>query len=239
LLPDPDATGIPAAIDDLVESRARLLTDYQNAAYAAAYRRSIADIQQRVAVRGVAGSEAFVHATANTLGRIMAYKDEYEVARLHTQAAFAATVAAQFGGDVKLRFHLAPPLLTRRDPATGRPRKLSFGEWILPVFGLLKAGRRLRGTWLDPFGWSQERRQERALVETYRELVIDAAGRLTDANLTAAIELAAAAGDIRGFGPVKLAALEEYARLLPELVRRLEPGDAAKKEAADATLQNA
>jgi indolepyruvate ferredoxin oxidoreductase len=239
LLPDPDATGIPAAIDDLVESRARLLTDYQNAAYAAAYRRSIADLQQRVAVRGVAGSEAFVHAAANTLGRIMAYKDEYEVARLHTQAAFAATVAAQFGGDVKLRFHLAPPLLTRRDPASGRPRKLSFGEWILPVFRLLKAGRRLRGTWLDPFGWSQERRQERALVESYRELVIDAAGRLTDANLTAAIDLAAAAGDIRGFGPVKLAALEEYARLLPELVRRLEPGDAAKKEAADATLQNA
>jgi indolepyruvate ferredoxin oxidoreductase len=148
-------------------------------------------------------------------------------------------VAAQFGGDVKLRFHLAPPLLTRRDPASGRPRKLSFGEWILPVFRLLKAGRRLRGTWLDPFGWSQERRQERALVESYRELVIDAAGRLTDANLTAAIDLAAAAGDIRGFGPVKLAALEEYARLLPELVRRLEPGDAAKKEAADATLQNA
>ncbi len=203
------------------------------------YRRAIAALEQSVAVRGVVGSEAFVHAAANTLGRIMAYKDEYEVARLHTQAAFAATVAAQFSGDVKLRFHLAPPLLSRLDPATGRPRKISFGEWILPVFRLLKAGRKLRGTWLDPFGWSHERRQERALIDSYRALVVDAAGRLTNANLGAAIELAAAAGTIRGFGPVKVAALEDYARRLPELVSRLEPKAAATTEATHAELQDA
>ncbi len=239
LLPPADNVLLPVTMDALLDSRVGLLTAYQNAEYAAQYRHFVADLMHIVDQRGIAGSDAFVQAVANTLGRIMAYKDEYEVARLHTGSAFAATMAAQFTGDFKLRFHLAPPLLARRDPATGRPRKLEFGAWVLPVFHLLKAGRRLRGTWLDPFGWSHERRQERALIASYRALVTDAATRLTDANLTAAIKLASAALYIRGFGPVKNAALEAYAVRLPGLVAALESRPAFEKEAAGVTLQSA
>lgn len=224
LLPAKDTARVPSGIDDLVESRERLLTAYQDAGYAEDYRRFVADIRRTVAARGVEGSDVFVHTAANALGRIMAYKDEYEVARLHTETAFSANIASQFTGDIRLRFHLAPPLLSRRDPATGRPRKLEFGAWIVPLFKLLKAGRLLRGTMLDPFGWSSERRAERALVGTYRALVADAGSRLTAANLDAAVELAGAVLQVRGFGPVKHAALADYARRLPGLVDALEPG---------------
>src|SRR5690606_16664383 len=118
-------------------------------------------------------------------------------------AAQSARLAAQFDGDFKLKFHLAPPLLARKDPSTGLPRKMEFGAWMLPVFRLLRRGKRLRGTMFDIFGYTHERRTERRLIEEYKALVRDLAARLTADNLLIAVELAELPDQIRGFGHVK------------------------------------
>jgi indolepyruvate ferredoxin oxidoreductase len=145
----------------------------------------------------------------------MAYKDEYEVARLHVDTAFAAKVGQQFEGDYKIRFHLAPPLLTRTDPCTGRPAKISFGPWVLAVFKILTRMKSLRGTRFDPFGWTAERRTERRLLAEYFELVSSLATRLNPTNHGTAVALAQLPQEIRGFGPVKEAAIDkaEHKRL--------------------------
>ena len=138
-----------------------------------------------------------------------AYKDEYEVARLHADPAFVAGIAARFEGDWKLRFHLAPPLLSRLDPKTGRPRKIAFGPWMMGAFGVLARMKFLRGTAFDPFGRTEERRTERALVAGYEKLVDEIASRLNRGNHAIAVELARIPEHIRGYGPVKLRHLNE------------------------------
>jgi len=218
-----------ATLEGIIESRGRLLTAYQDGAYAARYRAFVGEIQALVAARRVEADEAFLRAVALTLARLMAYKDEYEVARLHTDPAFRAALAAQFSGDYKLTFNLAPPLLTRADPRTGRPRKMAFRTWIVPLFGVLRRMKGLRGTLFDPFGWSRERRAERALIDEYRALIRQVAGRLDAGNLDAAIVLAAAAGDIRGFGPVKEASLAAWRTQLPGLIAALDTAAAAPR----------
>jgi indolepyruvate ferredoxin oxidoreductase len=211
-----------ATVEGVLASRVALLTRYQDAAYAAHYRAFVEEIGAIVAGRQVAGGEAFVRAAALTLGRLMAYKDEYEVARLHTDPEFRAALAAQFEGDYKISFHLAPPLLSRTDPRTGRPAKRRFGPWVRPLFGLLRRMKRLRGTFFDPFGWSRERRHERALIGDYEALIREIAPRLAGHNLAAALALAEAASDIRGYGPVKQASAELHAARLPGLLAAFE-----------------
>lgn len=205
-----------ATVDGVVASRVALLTRYQDAAYAARYRGFVEDIAAVVA--DVPGSEAFVRSVALTLARLMAYKDEYEVARLHTDPEFRAALSAQFEDGHKLAFHLAPPLLSRTDKRTGRPAKIQFGAWVQPLFGVLRRMKRLRGTVFDPFGRTRERRHERASIEDYRALIESIASRLTPDTLAAAVVLADAASDIRGYGPVKQASAEAYAARLPGLV---------------------
>jgi indolepyruvate ferredoxin oxidoreductase len=140
---------------------------------------------------------------ARNLFKLMAYKDEYEVGRLYTSGEFEAKLKEQFAGDYKLSFHLAPPLLARRDPVTGHPRKKAFGSYMLPMFRLLAKAKVLRGTPFDPFGYTAERRTERRLIEEYVELVSGILADLDAANHDRAVKLAAYPDSIRGFGHIK------------------------------------
>jgi len=154
----------------------------------------------------------------------MAYKDEYEVARLYSAPAFRAGLFDTFDGKPRLKLHLAPPLLAfRKDHKTGRPRKIAFGSWIFPIFAALAKAKRLRGTWLDPFGHTAERRMERALIGEYRELARRIAGKVEPSTMDAAIDLAAAPALIAGFGGVKEAGVTAYRARVTELRSGLEP----------------
>jgi len=226
---DPEAETVKhlVTLNGVLESRGKLLTAYQSTRYAAAYRAFVDEIGAVVIQRNVPGATTFTRAVALTLARLMAYKDEYEIARLQTDSKFKDALAAQFTGDYKLRFHLAPPLLARTDPHTGRPRKISFGRWVLPLFALLRAMKILRGTPLDIFGYTHERRQERALISDYRALIRGVAARLTTENLAAATAVADAASDIRGYGPVKAASIAEYRVRLQQLLSDFEGAGAS------------
>jgi len=189
----PAVQGATASIEHLVATRAASLTQYQSQAYADGYRDLMNDVIAReTAVFGRPGKLS--RAAAEGLFRVMAYKDEYEVARLHAEAMY---------GD-KPVFHLAPPLLARTDPASGRPRKMAVPGWLaLPLFRVLRHGKVLRGTRLDPFGWLDERRHERAQRDTYVADLRVALAALRPDTLDAAVALAELPDMIRGFGPVK------------------------------------
>ena len=208
-------------VDAILASRTRLLTAYQDARYARRYQQFVHDIRRQVESAQLSGGDLFVREVALTLARLMAYKDEYEVARLYSQPLFMQRVRAQFSGKFKLTFHLAPPMLGGRD-RDGRPKKRAFGPWMLTVFQLLAALKGLRGTALDPFGYTRERRMERALISEYRALISRIGGQLNQDNLTAGIELAAAAAQIAGFGPVKIASVQAYESRLMTLLRVFE-----------------
>jgi indolepyruvate ferredoxin oxidoreductase len=148
----------------------------------------------------------------------MAYKDEYEVARLMSGDAFRAQLAREFERWGRLEFHLAPPLLAERDPVSGHLRKRRYGPWAMTAFRWLAKARRLRGTVLDPFGWTAERRTERALIGAYEALLDEVLEGLSAERLPLAVELASLPEGIRGFGHVKEANLarvrERWSRLL-------------------------
>jgi indolepyruvate ferredoxin oxidoreductase len=191
------------SLDEMIRRRAAFLTDYQNAAYAARYRRAVEKARETESAR-VPGQTALTEAVARYLFKLMAYKDEYEVARLYTDGTFRKQVANVFEpGDLRFEFHLAPPLLARTDRATGEPRKMSFGPWMLSLFGMLKMFKFLRGTPLDPFGYSAERRTERKLIADYEGMLGEILPALTPQNHHIAIGLAAIPEKIRGFGHVK------------------------------------
>jgi indolepyruvate ferredoxin oxidoreductase len=144
-------------------------------------------------------------AVARYLFKLMAYKDEYEVARLYADESFRKQVNSEVGGEnLRLSVHLAPPLLARRDKFTGEPRKITFGPWIFPVFKLLAKLKFLRGTALDPFGYSSERKTERALVRDYEAMLEEVLAKLNTASHHIAVGLAAIPEKIRGFGHVKM-----------------------------------
>jgi indolepyruvate ferredoxin oxidoreductase len=157
-------------------------------------------------------------AVAESLFKLLAYKDEYEVARLYSDGEFRRTLDKTFVGHYKLRFHLAPPLLARRDPVTGRPRKMEFGSWLLPLFRLLRHLKFLRGTALDPFGHSADRRMERRLIEEYESLIDVLASGLNEKNYAQAVELANLPRLIRGFGIVKARSVEQTRQKRQELL---------------------
>jgi indolepyruvate ferredoxin oxidoreductase len=210
-----------ATVEDVLASRTRLLERYQNGAYAARYREFITTVRGRVSALPLEGGDALVRQVALTLSRLMAYKDEYEVARLYADPLFSQRLREQFTGHSKLTLHLAPPMLPGRD-ADGRPRKRTFGAWMLPLFKLLAPLKTVRGTPFDPFGYTAERRMERALIDEYRQLIERIVAQLNPGNLAAAIELAAAAGQIAGYGPVKDAAVATYRVRLEGLLKAFE-----------------
>jgi indolepyruvate ferredoxin oxidoreductase len=198
-----DAEHLSESFDEMVERRAKFLTNYQNAAYARQYRALVDGARAAEATRAP-GKCGFADATARYLFKLMAYKDEYEVARLYTDGSFEKQVKAEFAGDnLRFEFHLSPPLLARRDKTTGLPRKMSFGPWLLPAFRLLSKMKFLRGTALDPFGYSVERRTERKLIEDYEAMLEEVFANLTPENHHLAVGLAAIPEKIRGFGHVK------------------------------------
>ena len=167
------------------------------------------------------GKSGFAEAVARYLFKLMAYKDEYEVARLYAETGFLAQVKNEVAGDnLTLKFHLAPPLFARKDKVTGVAKKMTFGPWMLPAFRLLARFKSLRGTAFDIFGYSEERRTERRLVVEYEALLDEIVARLTPENHALAVGLANIPEKIRGFGHVKarhlVAAKADEAALLDQ-----------------------
>jgi indolepyruvate ferredoxin oxidoreductase len=192
----------PQTLEDIVAFRAEQLAQYQDAALADRYRArvaQVADIERKLAP----GRSGLAEAVARSYHKLLAYKDEYEVARLYASPAFEKALGDQFESRRKLEFHLAPPLLARRDKATGEPRKMRFGAWMLPVFRLLAKGKALRGTAWDVFGYSAERKLERQMIADYEKLLDEIAQRLTPLTHAKAVALASVPLEIKGFGHVK------------------------------------
>jgi indolepyruvate ferredoxin oxidoreductase len=179
-----------------------MLADYQDKAYGERYRAFVAEVEAAERQRAP-GRAGLAIAVAKNLFKLMAYKDEYEVARLYSDGTFRRRLAAQFQGDYRLELNLAPPLFAKHDPVTGELKKSAYGPWIFPVLGVLAKFKGLRGKALDPFGYLAERRAERRLIADYRESIRWLLGRLTTENHGAAVELASIPEQIRGFGHVK------------------------------------
>lgn len=215
-----DNRRLSQSFEEMVDRREQFLVAYQNSAYAARYRALVAKAISAESARAP-GKCGLAEAVARYLFKLMAYKDEYEVARLYTDGNFDKQVKGEVDGDnLRFEFHMAPPLLARRDPVTGLPRKMSFGPWIMPAFRMLARLKFLRGTPFDVFGYSQERRTERKLVTDYTALLDEVLNKLTPENHALAVGLAAIPEKIRGFGHVKarhlVAAKADEAALLEQ-----------------------
>ena len=222
----PVVVQLPQSLDTLVRRRVEFLTAYQNAAYAKRYAAFVERVRDAEARLGK--GDALTKAVARSLYKLMAYKDEYEVARLYTSGEFQQQLKATFEGDYKLKFNLAPPLLAKRD-AQGRLTKAQYGAWMGPAFKLLARLKFLRGTAFDPFGRTEERRLERQLIDHYRRSIEMALATLSEQNLAAALELASLPEQIRGFGHVKLASIGKVKPRWEALQRQLSgpPGSPA------------
>ena len=188
------------SLEDLVQRRFEFLSAYQDSAYAHRYSAMVERVRQ--AEQAAGGRTDLAETVARNLFKLMAYKDEYEVARLHTDAAFGQKIESLFEGDYKVVHHLAPPLLSRRN-AQGHLVKARFGPWVRSAFAVLARLKGLRGSAFDVFGYTEERRSERALIGQYLDSLEEIMVGLSPASLPAAIELARIAEQIKGFGHVK------------------------------------
>jgi indolepyruvate ferredoxin oxidoreductase len=203
-------------LDELIARRVEFLTAYQNAAYAHRYRALVERV--RAAESKLGTGTALTEAVARYYFKLMAYKDEYEVARLYADPAFARKIEGMFEGGYRLRFHLAPPIFNRPDPRTGEARKSEFGAWMMPAFKLLAKLKGLRGTALDVFGHTEERKTERRLIDEYETTVAELLERLDRDNHKLAVEIASTPEHIRGFGHVKRRHLGEAKKKEAELL---------------------
>ncbi len=213
-----DAAAPRAALDEMIARRRDFLTGYQNAAYAADYAAFVAKVRAAEHA-AAAGSQALTEAVARYLFKLMAYKDEYEVARLYTEGAFERAVKETFTGDYRLKFHLAPPLIAARD-ASGHLKKRAYGPWMMTAFRVLARFRVVRGTAFDPFGYTAERKTERALIGEYRSIVEELLSGLTRERLALAAGIAAFPETIRGYGHVRERHLAETRTRLAGLLAR-------------------
>jgi indolepyruvate ferredoxin oxidoreductase len=217
-------------LDELVERRAKFLTEYQNEALSRKYR-ALVDRVRKIEGERV-NSSKLAEAVARYYAKLLAYKDEYEVARLHANGDFEKKIAGMFEGDYKTYYYLAPPLLAKTDPLTGEPRKMRFRRWILPLFRVLKGFKFLRGTALDPFGRTEERRMERALIGEYEQTLERLLAGLTPQNHALAVEVAAIPDEMRGFGYIKKRTVEAARRKRDELLVRFGASAAPQRAAA-------
>jgi indolepyruvate ferredoxin oxidoreductase len=208
----------PETLDEIIANRAAFLVAYQDRAYADRFVNLVTRV--RAAEDAVGGAGELAGAAARGLFKLMAYKDEYEVARLYTDGDFARKLTEQFEGSFRLRFHLAPPLLAKRN-ASGEWRKVSFGPGVLGLFRALRRLRRIRGTWMDPFGRTAERRTERVMIGEYENVLEEIISKLRSDNLVLATSIAALPLDVRGYGPVKSRAILGYRSALAEYLPRL------------------
>ena len=210
------------SLDDLIARGVAHLTGYQDAAYAKRYAAFVATVRERERSMAADPSLPFTRAVARSLLKLMAYKDEYEVARLYTDGGFRKSLQEQFEGDIQLEFFMAPPVLSKsRDGQP--PRKIRLGSWMMPAMKVLAHGRRLRGTVFDVFGRTDERRMERELVDGYMRRVDSLLPALTPERVKAATDVAALPMAMRGFGHVKLANVAVTRAREAELLHRFDP----------------
>jgi indolepyruvate ferredoxin oxidoreductase len=198
----PEAPRGPETLDEMIARFSEDLKAYQSSRYARRYQDFVTRIRTAEAA-AVPGEERLSRAVARQFYRLMAYKDEYEVARLHSLPEWRSMLAQGFTGTQRIEMHLAPPIMTKLNPDTGLPVKQEFGPWMLQAMGLLRHGKFLRGTWLDPFARTTERREERALPGEYRAGLEALLPRLSSETHGAICEWAEAAAGIKGFGHVK------------------------------------
>jgi indolepyruvate ferredoxin oxidoreductase len=223
-------------LDQLIATRVEFLGAYQNDAYARQYLDFVNQVMTAERKLGDAAKPLrLTEAVARYLFKLMAYKDEYEVARLHSDSAFRNKIAATFEGDYKINFHLAPPLLAKRDDK-GHLVKQQFGPWMMSAFGVLAKLKFLRGTPLDVFGYSAERKTERALIAQYRQTISGLLDRLAPDTLAQIVSIAAIPEEIRGYGHVKerhlKAARQKEAALLAALDAAGTSGTTGGRQAA-------
>jgi indolepyruvate ferredoxin oxidoreductase len=208
------------SLDEVIETRAKFLTDYQDQAYADHYRAMVAKARKAEAAAAPTSTE-LTEAVAKNLFKLMAYKDEYEVARLYTDGSFAKKLSDKFDGGYELKFYLAPPIFARRDPITGHLQKKEYGGWMVGAFRLLARLKFLRGTALDPFGRTAERKTERKLIEDYVAMIEQRIASLRPEQIPLLAKLARVPETIRGYGHIKeeniKKARAEQARLEAEL----------------------
>ena len=196
-----DDLRLSRSLDELIARRKDFLTEYQDAAYAARYTDLVAKVRNAENTRAP-GSTALTEAVARYFFKLMAYKDEYEVARLYTSGEFKRRLEQQFEGDYEVHFHLAPPLFAKKD-AHGRLMKKEYGPWVFKAFGLLAKLRFLRGGTFDVFGYTDERKGERQLIADYEKTVGELLGTLDGDKLGLAVEIASIPEHIRGYGHIK------------------------------------
>lgn len=202
-----------SSLPEIVAHRSDLLTQYQNAAWAQRYRQLVTRVAQAEAAV-MPGSDALAIAVARNFAKLMSYKDEYEVARLHASPEFQTRLREAFEDGANYRYNLAPPLFARRDPVTGHLVKREFGSWMLGVFKVLARMKGLRGTVLDIFGYTAERKMERRLIDAYEAELESLIKALSADNHPVAVEIAELPAQIRGYGHVKEANAEKAAALL-------------------------
>jgi indolepyruvate ferredoxin oxidoreductase len=230
----PAETHEPATLGELIGRRADYLQAWQDKAWAKRYRDRVAAVEAAEAKLG--RKRDLTNAVARNLFKLMAYKDEYEVARLFTNGDFERRLRETFDGDLKLTFHLAPPFIHGETLPNGRPRKRAFGRWMMPAFRLLARLKFLRGTAFDMFGRSAERRMERRLIADYETTLDRLLAGLGEANRATAVEIATLPDEIRGFGPVREAAVRRMEARLPALLAKFAdpPAPAAKRRPSKA-----
>jgi indolepyruvate ferredoxin oxidoreductase len=208
---------VARTLPEIAAKRVELLTAYQDAAYAGRYRAFVDKVAAAEKAKAP-GRRGLAEAVAKSLYKLMAYKDEYEVGRLYSDGEFLNKLGSQFEGDYKLTFHLAPPLFADRDPTTGQLKKREYGAWVMPMFRILASLKWLRGTKLDIFGYSEERRMERRLIGEYQATIDEVLATLSQDNHALGIQIASVPETMRGFGHIKeknvKAAKEREASLL-------------------------
>lgn len=209
---------LPASdsLDSIITQRTEFLSQYQNQKYAKQYADFIAEVRG-AEDRQLGGRDEFTAAVARSLFKLMAYKDEYEVARLHTKTGFKERIESEFEGNYKIRYHLAPPILSAGRDARGRPLKREFGSWIKPVFHTLAALRFLRATPLDIFGYTEERRTELSLIKWYRSLILELLPSLDIETAANHVKIASLPMEIRGYGPVKETSIQKVTTEIAKL----------------------
>ncbi len=212
------------SLDEVIRRRVDFLAGYQNAAYADSYREFVERVRaQESRIVSDGQPMKLTEAVARYLFKLMAYKDEYEVARLHSDPAFKARIASMFEGDYQVKYHLAPPLLSKRDQ-NGHLVKRQFGSWVGKVFPVLAKLRFLRGSLLDPFGHTDERKTERQLIKAYRDTIAALLPSLSAENLPLVVDVARIPEDIRGYGHVKERHLRNAKQKESQLLEQLKTG---------------
>ena len=212
-------SGVAETLQDMIARRRDFLVEYQNEALAERFGSLVE--KTRAVETTVSEDEELTEAVARSYFKLLSYKDEYEVARLHTREDFLTSIRQDYGGKAKLRFHLAPPILNADVDARGRPRKREFGAWVLPVFRVLAKMRGLRGTAFDLFGKSAERRMERALIDEFEVRVDELLPVVCFGNIGAVSAIVRRYLDIRGYGPVKEESVREVRAAVETAVRCL------------------